>query len=93
MNDYVERGEAIPKHVVWTKYGAKKPFPKGALFAIVGIVLMIQSLWMLCDAKKRGLNHWMWGAIGLINMPASFIAYVLVTKRKFKGIKCCKIDN
>jgi hypothetical protein len=46
-----------------------------------------QALWIFSDARKRGENHWLWGFLGLLNVPSSLIVYLLVTRvyRKKKG--------
>jgi len=57
------------------------------IYVVLGLLLVIQGVWIFMDASKRGLNKWLWGPIGFLNVPLSFIAYVFVTKRQF-DIKC-----
>jgi len=43
--------------------------------------LLFQAAWIFKDAKKRGEKfYWIWGFIGLINIPESLILYLIVTR-------------
>lgn len=44
------------------------------LFALA----IVQGWWIFRDAKRRGYNPWLWGALGLLNIPSSLIVYLLV---------------
>lgn len=48
------------------------------LWVIIAIILVTQAYWIFKDAKKRGYNPWLWGALGLLNVPGSLIIYLLV---------------
>lgn len=48
----------------------------------LAILLLAQALWIFFDAEKRGENRWLWGLLGLLNVPSSLIVYLLVTRRK-----------
>jgi rubrerythrin len=58
------------------------------LFAIIGIVLVIQANWVFRDAEKRGENKWLWGAFALLNTPSNLLIYLLVTRRLGKRHLC-----
>lgn len=47
-------------------------------WVLLPVILLIQAFWIFQDAKKRGLNPWPWGALGLLNFPGSLITYLLV---------------
>lgn len=43
--------------------------------------LLFQAAWIFKDAKRRGEKfYWIWGFIGLINIPESLLIYLLVTR-------------
>ena len=46
------------------------------LISIVPI-LLIQSIWLFIDAKKRGSYAWFWGIWGLIQVPMPTIFYLI----------------
>ncbi len=54
-------------------------------FYLLVAVLFCQALWIFTDARKRGENAWLWGLLGLLNVPSSLIVYLLVTRRKRKS--------
>lgn len=68
----------------------KGPKLPKCVYVLLGILLMVQGIWIFMDASKRGLNKWLWGPIGFLSLPFGFIAYVLVTKRKF-DLACCNM--
>lgn len=50
--------------------------------------LLLQGAWIFKDAKKRGVKfYWVWGFIGLLNLPESLILYLLITRVIFKKKK------
>ena len=51
-------------------------------YLLLAILLFSQALWIFVDARKRGENAWLWGLLGLLNVPSSLIIYLLVTRRK-----------
>lgn len=54
------------------------------ILIIVGIILLIQSIYLFIDARKNGMNYWFWGIIGLIQVPMPLIFYMLVRRSKKK---------
>jgi hypothetical protein len=59
---------------------------KGLIIVLICIApfLLFQASWIFKDAKKRGEKYyWIWGLIGLINIPESLILYLLVTRLLF----------
>lgn len=55
------------------------------LYILIAVLLFSQALWIFFDARKRGENPWLWGLLGLLNVPSSLIVYLLVTRRKRKS--------
>lgn len=51
-------------------------------YPLIALLLLTQSLWIFHDARKRGENAWLWGLLGLLNIPSSLLVYLLVTRRK-----------
>lgn len=55
-------------------------FPAILLF-LLGALVVAQATWIFRDARRRGEGYaWLWGLFGLINVPSSFIVYILVTR-------------
>lgn len=57
------------------------------LYIPLAVLLFSQALWIFFDARKRGENPWLWGLLGLLNVPSSLIVYLLVTRGKRKKNK------
>lgn len=51
-------------------------------WVLLGALLMAQAYWIFRDANRRGYNPWLWGAFGLLNVPSSFIVYLLVVRSR-----------
>jgi hypothetical protein len=61
-------------------------------WVFLGALVTIQATWIFRDACMRGESFaWLWGLFGLINVPSSFIVYILVTRRgNIRCIQCGK---
>jgi hypothetical protein len=53
----------------------------------VGALLLVQSIWLFYDARKRGLRPWFWGLWGLIQAPIPTIVYLLLARKIFRKSK------
>jgi len=53
-------------------------------------LLLCQAIWIFIDAKRRGESYyWLWGFLGLLNVPSALIIYLLVTRhRQVRCEKC-----
>ena len=51
-------------------------------YRLLAVLVLTQALWIFHDARKRGENAWLWGLLGLLNVPSSLLVYLLVTRRK-----------
>ena len=51
-------------------------------YLLLAVLVLTQALWIFHDARKRGENAWLWGLLGLLNVPSSLLVYLLVTRRK-----------
>jgi uncharacterized membrane protein len=58
------------------------------VWIVLAAVLFIQGFWMFNDASKRGLNKWLWGALGLLNTPTNLIVYLVVSRTILGMTKC-----
>lgn len=54
------------------------------ILPIVAIILLIQSIYLFIDARKKGMNYWFWGIIGLIQAPMPLVFYLLVKRSRKK---------
>lgn len=52
------------------------------------IVLIVQGTWVFRNAMKNKIpNPWIWGLIGLMNIPTSLIIYLIYKKFYLKRNK------
>ncbi|NYE05611.1 hypothetical protein F4694_002364 [Bacillus niacini] len=54
-----------------------------ALIIIVAAILLLQSIFLFLDARKRNHNYWLWGIIGLIQAPMPTLFYLLFVRKMF----------
>ncbi|MDQ0973113.1 sigma-Y antisigma factor component [Neobacillus sp. 179-C4.2 HS] len=54
-----------------------------ALIIIVAAILLLQSIFLFLDARKRNHNYWLWGIIGLIQAPMPTLFYLLFVRKIF----------
>jgi predicted PurR-regulated permease PerM len=52
-----------------------------ALIIIVAAVLLLQSIFLFLDARKRNHNYWLWGIVGLIQAPMPTLFYLLFVRK------------
>ncbi|MFD2681086.1 sigmaY antisigma factor component [Bacillus seohaeanensis] len=57
------------------------------ILPFVIILLLIQSIFLFTDARKRGHNYWFWGLWGLIQCPFPIIFYLLFARKVWKRNK------
>lgn len=50
------------------------------LWALLIALAVTQATWIFRDARRRGEAAWLWGPLGLLNVPTSLIVYLLVTR-------------
>jgi hypothetical protein len=55
-------------------------------FVLAG-ALFCQGMWIFQDARRHGLNRWLWGILGLLNIPTSLIVYLLIRNWQRKNAK------
>lgn len=61
----------------------------GWLWFLVVILLLAQAIWIFQDARRRGEAAWLWGPLGLLNVPSSLIVYLLVTRLRQRPCPAC----
>jgi hypothetical protein len=54
-----------------------------AMIIIVAAILLLQSIFLFLDARKRNHNYWLWGIIGLIQAPMPTLFYLLFVRKIF----------
>ncbi len=59
-------------------------------WVFLGILLLSQGFYIFKQAKKYGLNYWLWGLIGLLNIPTSLIIFLFYLAYK-KGYNMTEI--
>lgn len=50
------------------------------IWALLIALAVTQAAWIFRDARRRGEAAWLWGPLGLLNVPTSLIVYLLVTR-------------
>ena len=50
---------------------------------IVVLILMMQSIYLFIDARKRNHNYWLWGIVGLIQAPMPTLFYLIFVRKIF----------
>jgi hypothetical protein len=51
---------------------------------IVAAILLLQSIFLFLDARKRNHNYWLWGIVGLIQAPMPTLFYLLFIRKIFR---------
>lgn len=54
------------------------------IWVLIAFILLCQGSWMFWDARKRGHNAWLWGFLGLIQVPTYLIIYLIFVRKIFK---------
>jgi hypothetical protein len=54
------------------------------MIVLVAAVLLLQSIFLFLDARKRNHNYWLWGIIGLIQAPMPTLFYLLFVRKIFR---------
>jgi hypothetical protein len=54
------------------------------MIILVAAVLLLQSIFLFLDARKRNHNYWLWGIIGLIQAPMPTLFYLLFIRKIFR---------
>lgn len=52
------------------------------LMVLLMFLVTTQAVWIFLDARKRGENYWLWGILGMTNVPSALIVYLLVTRNR-----------
>ncbi|WHY01991.1 sigma-Y antisigma factor component [Neobacillus sp. DY30] len=50
----------------------------------VAAVLLVQSIFLFLDARKRNHNYWLWGIVGLIQAPMPTLFYLIFVRKIFR---------
>ena len=51
---------------------------------VVAAILLLQSIFLFLDARKRNHNYWLWGIVGLIQAPMPTLFYLLFVRKIFR---------
>ncbi|MGD6965471.1 sigmaY antisigma factor component [Rossellomorea vietnamensis] len=54
---------------------------------LVAPLLLLQSLFLFTDARKRGHKYWFWGLWGLIQCPVPLLFYFIFARKVFSTKK------
>ena len=50
---------------------------------LVAAILLLQSIFLFLDARKRNHNYWLWGIVGLIQAPMPTLFYLVFVRKIF----------
>jgi ABC-type multidrug transport system permease subunit len=53
------------------------------IIIMVVLILLFQSIFLFLDARKRNLNYWLWGILGLIQAPMPTLFYLVFVRKIF----------
>lgn len=51
---------------------------------LIAAILLLQSIYLFLDARKRNHNYWLWGIVGLIQAPMPTLFYLLFVRKIFR---------
>ncbi|MEH7012728.1 sigma-Y antisigma factor component [Neobacillus niacini] len=51
---------------------------------LVAAILLLQSILLFIDARKRNHNYWLWGIVGLIQAPMPTLFYLIFIRKIFQ---------
>jgi hypothetical protein len=54
------------------------------LIIMVAAILLLQSIYLFLDARKRNHNYWLWGIVGLIQAPMPTLFYLIFVRKIFR---------
>ncbi|MEH7180779.1 sigma-Y antisigma factor component [Neobacillus vireti] len=55
-----------------------------AVIILIAGILLLQSIFLFLDARKRNHNYWLWGIVGLIQAPMPTLFYLLFVRKIFR---------
>jgi hypothetical protein len=54
------------------------------LIIVAAAILLLQSIFLFLDARKRNHNYWLWGILGLIQAPMPTLFYLVFIRKIFR---------
>jgi ribosomal protein L40E len=66
---------------------------KIALFALLLIILGLQSFWVFKDSERKGMNKWLWGIFCFLNTPTNLLIYLIVSRTLIKRKICIECGH
>jgi hypothetical protein len=51
---------------------------------LIVAILLLQSICLFLDARKRNHNYWLWGIVGLIQAPMPTLFYLIFIRKIFQ---------
>lgn len=51
---------------------------------LIVTILLLQSIYLFLDARKRNHNYWLWGIVGLIQAPMPTLFYLIFIRKIFQ---------
>ncbi|SDN12048.1 sigma-Y antisigma factor component [Bacillus sp. OK048] len=55
-----------------------------SVIILVVAILLLQSIFLFLDARKRNHNYWLWGIVGLIQAPMPTLFYLVFVRKIFQ---------
>lgn len=55
-----------------------------SIIILVATILLLQSIFLFLDARKRNHNYWLWGIVGLIQAPMPTLFYLIFVRKIFR---------
>lgn len=58
------------------------------VWILLAAALLGQALWIYRDAARRGEHAFLWGFLGLFNIPSGLFVYLIATRLIMKSRTC-----
>lgn len=55
------------------------------LLIVIAIFLLSQSIFLFTNARKYGHNYWLWGIVGLIQVPMPTLVYLVFVRKVWRN--------
>ncbi|MEH7253573.1 sigma-Y antisigma factor component [Neobacillus niacini] len=55
-----------------------------SVIILAAAILLLQSIFLFLDARKRNHNYWLWGIVGLIQAPMPTLFYLVFVRKIFR---------
>ncbi|SDB83788.1 hypothetical protein [Shouchella lonarensis] len=51
-------------------------------WVVIPLLLLAQGVWLFMDASKHGRHPWLWGVLGLVQLPLPILVYYFFVRKQ-----------